>query len=117
MTSTRTIFEIAAKLKRAALANTSRLSAGRAGRLLTLVVVAGMAAPLFAQGPWEGMVNNLTAAVTGPIARGLSLVAIVVGGLTWAFEENHSKRALGGILFGIGMAVGATNFYVWLFGN
>ena len=39
---------------------------------------------------------------TGPIARGLSLVSIVVGGVTFAFGEGGSKRLLAGIVFGVG---------------
>ena len=54
-------------------------------------------------------------AFTGPIARGLSLVAIVVGGLMFAYGEGQSKRVFAGIVFGIGMAIGAVNFMAWLF--
>ena len=52
----------------------------------------------------------LKQAFTGPIARGLSLIAIVVGGLMIAFGEGGSKRTLAGIVFGLGMAMGAANF-------
>ena len=80
--------------------------------LLTLVP-----ARLWAQGtsPWVDAVNELQTQFTGPIARGLSLIAIVVGGLMFAFGEGGSKRTLAGIIFGIGMAVGAVNFLGWLF--
>lgn len=66
-------------------------------------------------GPWVELVSILQAAFTGPIARGLSLVAIVVGGLTWAFDSSGDKRMLAGLVFGVGMAVGAVNFMTWLF--
>jgi len=80
--------------------------------LLALVV----ATPLRAQtDPWEQAVQVLQTAFTGPIAKGLSLVAIVVGGLLFAFGEGHSKKALAGIIFGVGMAIGAVNFMAWLF--
>ena len=42
------------------------------------------ALPVYAQtgaSPWENAVNALKTSFTGPIAQGLSLVAIVVGGL------------------------------------
>jgi type IV secretory pathway VirB2 component (pilin) len=72
--------------------------------------------PLHAQGdPWDQAVQVLQNAFTGPIAKGLSLVAIVVGGLMFAFGEGHSKKALAGIIFGVGMAIGAVNFMAWLF--
>jgi len=73
------------------------------------------ALPAFAQSPWENAVDVLKTAFTGPIARGLSLVAVVVGGLMFAFGEGDSKRMLAGILFGVGMAVGAVSFMAWLF--
>ena len=76
------------------------------------------ATPALAQpagSPWENAVNALKTSFTGPIATGLSLVAIVVGGLTFAYGEGHSKRALAGIIFGVGMAIGAVNFMSWLF--
>src|ERR1700747_2831154 len=77
-----------------------------------------LAAPAFAQqgnSPWENAVNVLMTAFTSTIARGLSLVAIVVSGLTFAFGEGGSKRALAGVLFGVGMAIAAVNFLAWLF--
>ena len=82
--------------------------------LLPLLI---LALPAHAQtsSPWENAVNVLQVAFTGTIARGLSLVAIVVGGLMFAFGEGDSKRMLAGIVFGIGMAIGAVNFLAWLF--
>ena len=76
-----------------------------------------LAAPAFAQtnSPWENAVNVLQQAFTSTIARGLSLVAIVVSGLTFAFGEGGSKRVLAGVLFGVGMAIAAVNFLAWLF--
>ena len=65
--------------------------------------------------PWENAVLVLQNAFTGPIARGLCLVSIVVGGLMFAFGEGDSKRMLAGIVFGVGMAISAVNFMSWLF--
>ncbi len=85
-----------------------------------IAVAAGLllAAPTFAQtgtSPWENAVSVLQQAFTSTIARGLSLVAIVVAGLTFAFGEGGSKRVLAGVLFGVGMAIAAVNFLSWLF--
>ena len=85
--------------------------------LLTAAACLLLAAPAFAQStgnsPWENAV--LETAFTSTIARGLSLVAIVVAGLTFAFGEGGSKRILAGVLFGVGMAIAAVNFMAWLF--
>ena len=75
--------------------------------------------PVYAQAtgndPWDNAVNVLKTAFTGTIATGLSLVAIVVGGLMFAYGEGQSKKTLAGIVFGVGMAIGAVNFMAWLF--
>src|SRR6266566_6344957 len=73
------------------------------------------AVPAYTQSPWENAVTVLQNSFTGPIARGLSLVAIVVGGLMFAYGEGDSKRMLAGILFGVGMAIGSVSFMAWLF--
>ena len=72
-------------------------------------------APSAGASPWLQAIDVLQAAFTGPIARGLSLIAVVVGGLMFAFGEGGSKKALAGIIFGLGMAMGAANFLAWLF--
>lgn len=88
-------------------------------RIAPVITLMVLAAPAYAQqagsSPWENAVNVLRTAFTGPIATGLSLVAIVVGGLMFAYGEGQSKRMLAGIVFGVGMAIGAVNFMAWLF--
>jgi type IV secretory pathway VirB2 component (pilin) len=86
-------------------------------RFVSIIFCLLLAAPAFAQAnsPWENAVNVLQQAFTSTIARGLSLVAIVVSGLTFAFGEGGSKRVLAGVLFGVGMAIAAVNFMAWLF--
>ena len=87
--------------------------------VLVSLLALSLAAPAFAQAPgnspWENAVSVLQQAFTSTIARGLSLVAIVVAGLTFAFGEGGSKRVLAGVLFGVGMAIAAVNFLAWMF--
>src|SRR5215471_13868544 len=92
------------------------LGSVRSVRIFALSLAALLlAAPGFAQttgnSPWENAVNVLQQAFTSTIARGLSLVAIVVSGLTFAFGEGGSKRVLAGVLFGVGMAIAAVKFF------
>ena len=60
-----------------------------APRFLGIIFSLLLAAPAFAQAaagsPWENAVGVLQQAFTSTIARGLSLVAIVVSGHTFAF--------------------------------
>lgn len=91
---------------------------GKCNVLAAIGLTLLLAGPAFGQAgnsPWENAVNVLETAFTSTIARGLSLVAIVVSGLTFAFGEGGSKRVLAGVLFGVGMAIAAVNFLAWLF--
>jgi type IV secretory pathway VirB2 component (pilin) len=85
--------------------------------LIPLLLLSAL--PVYAQStssdPWDNAVTVLKTAFTGTIATGLSLVAIVVGGLMFAYGEGQSKKTLAGIVFGVGMAIGAVNFMSWLF--
>ncbi|MBZ5677068.1 MAG: TrbC/VirB2 family protein [Acidobacteriia bacterium] len=112
----KTILEVASKSQWAPARLKSQLSEA-SRRLLAGILVCTMASPLLAQGnsPWENAVNVLQLAFTGPIARGLALVSIVIGGLMFAFDEGGSKKMMAGIIFGVGMAIGAVNFMAWLF--
>jgi len=96
---------------------TPRLRNARRLSLPSLILLSAL--PVYAQAtgsdPWDNAVNVLKTAFTGTIATGLSLVAIVVGGLMFAYAEGQSKRMLAGIVFGVGMAIGAVNFMAWLF--
>lgn len=81
----------------------------------TALAVWLLAAPLLAQSPWERAAANLEASFTGPLARSLALVAIVLGGLMFMFGEAGAKRQISGIVFGGGLALFAAQFLVWLF--
>ena len=91
--------------------------AGVRGVQLILVTAVLVLPPAIAsaQSPWERAAGNLERTFTGPLARSLALVAIVVGGLTFMFGEMGAKRQLAGIVFGGGLALFAAQFLVWLF--
>jgi type IV secretory pathway VirB2 component (pilin) len=59
--------------------------------LMTLVAILALPLAARAQSPWENAVNVLQVSFTGPIARGLSLISIVVGGITCAFGEDQAE--------------------------
>ena len=86
----------------------------RIGSILLLVIVC-MPAIAFAQSPWERAASNLERTFTGPLARSLALVAIVIGGLLFMYGEGGAKRQISGIVFGGGLALFAGQFLVWLF--
>jgi type IV secretion system protein VirB2 len=78
-----------------------------------------LASPAFAQSttdssPWGQAVNSIQTTLTGPVARGVSLVAIVAGGLGVAFGEGQMKKTIGGVVAGVGMAMAAPSFLSWI---
>ena len=90
-------------------------------RRIHTVLVAGMAMLLmpvlaFAQtSPWERAAANLANSFTGPLARSLTLVAIVLGGVGMMFGEPGAKKQVAMIAFGGGLSLFATQFLAWLF--
>jgi type IV secretory pathway VirB2 component (pilin) len=94
---------------------------GRIARVLRRMSVMVFAALLFsptlvfAQSPWERAASNLERTFTGPLARSLALVAIVIGGLMFMFGEGGAKRQISGIVFGGGLVLFAAQFLAWLY--
>jgi type IV secretory pathway VirB2 component (pilin) len=87
----------------------------RRASVITLGFLLLMPAIAFAQSPWERAASNLATTFTGPLARSLALVAIVIGGLMFMFGEAGAKRQISGIVFGGGLALFAAQFLTWLF--
>ncbi len=85
----------------------------RIGMVTTAILL--LSSPAFAQSPWERAASNLALTFTGPLARSLALVAIVIGGLMFMFGEAGAKRQISGIVFGGGLALFAAQFLTWLF--
>ena len=86
-------------------------------RVSAMVFTASLCLPTlaFAQSPWERAASNLERTFTGPLARSLALVSIVIGGLMFMFGECGAKRQISGIVFGGGLALFAGQFLIWLF--
>ena len=53
----------------------------------------------------------------GTIAKAASLIAIVIGGYTFAHGEPGAKKTLAGVAAGTGIAIMATNILTWLWGS
>jgi len=89
--------------------------AHRIAAVLTLLLILPVAA--LAQGsPFDTGFNAIQALFTGTIAKVASLVAIVIGGYSFAHGEPGAKKALAGVAAGTGIAVLAVNVLSWLWG-
>ena len=93
----------------------------RARAATALALVAGAAAllavtPAWAAGsgtamPWEGPLDTIMQSLSGPVAKAIGIIAIVLTGLGFAFAEGGSALRKGiGIVFGLAIAFTATTF-------
>jgi type IV secretion system protein TrbC len=83
------------------------------------VFVALATAPAYAAGsnmPWEQPLNQILESVQGPVAKVVSVIIIVVTGLTLAFGETSGGfRRLIQIVFGLSIAFAASSFFLSFF--
>jgi type IV secretory pathway VirB2 component (pilin) len=85
----------------------------------TLVVAAALilASPALAGAtsstamPWETPLQTVQDSLSGPVAKAIGIIAIVITGLGFAFAEGGSAMRKGvGIVFGLAIAFTATTF-------
>jgi len=75
-----------------------------------------IASPAWAAGagtamPWEAPLTTVQNSLSGPVAKAIGIIAIVVTGLGFAFAEGGSAMRKGiGIVFGLAIAFTATTF-------
>lgn len=81
---------------------------------LTVIVVSANpahASTLVTGLPWEPVLTLILESITGPVARVVSAIAVVVTGLTWMMgEHGRGARHLFGVAFGVSLALGALSF-------
>lgn len=75
--------------------------------------------PAFAAGssmPWEAPLQQILDSVQGPVAKVVSVIIIVVTGLTLAFGDTSGGfRRLIQIVFGLSIAFAASSFFLTFF--
>ena len=86
---------------------------------LASAYVAIASAPAYASGsnmPWEQPLNQILESVQGPVAKVVSVIIIVITGLTLAFGETSGGfRRLIQIVFGLSIAFAASSFFLSFF--
>jgi type IV secretion system protein TrbC len=66
--------------------------------------------------PWEQPLNQILDSVQGPVAKVISVIIIVITGLTLAFGETAGGfRRLIQIVFGLSIAFAASSFFLSFF--
>lgn len=66
--------------------------------------------------PWEGPLETIQESLTGPVAKGVSIIIVVVTGLMIGFgEAGGAGRLMLKLIMGIGLALGAASLISELF--
>ncbi len=100
---------------------TSRLRYARArlAATTTLAALALITAPAYAAGtnmPWEQPLQQILDSIQGPVAKVVSVIVIIMTGLTLAFGETSGGfRRLIQIVFGLSIAFAASSFFLSFF--
>ena len=91
-----------------------RLAAGA-----SLLALGLLSAPAYAAGsnmPWEQPLQQILDSIQGPVAKIVSVIIIVVTGLTLAFGDTSGGfRRLIQIVFGLSIAFAASSFFLSFF--
>ncbi len=82
---------------------------------VVIVITALFFSPLAAHAsPFDNGISNVSTLFTGTAAKAGSLIAVVLGGLGFAFGDPGAKKNLAGVAFGVGIALMAANVISWL---
>ena len=88
-------------------------------RAWAFIFVALATAPAYAAGsnmPWEQPLTQILDSIQGPVAKVVSVIIIIVTGLTLAFGETSGGfRRLIQIVFGLSIAFAASSFFLTFF--
>src|ERR1017187_10553768 len=98
----------------AAMIERTKLLLVRGAALLLCVLIFPLAAHA---SPFDSGISSIQTLFTGTVAKAASLIAIVIGGYTFAHGEPGAKKTLAGVAAGTGIAVMATNILTWLWGS
>lgn len=79
-----------------------------------------LAAPAVAQvggsgSPFDSTLNSLLTFAQGTFAKIAAILAVIFGGWQVLSGDGHGKRAIGGIIVGVGLMVYAAPLINWLF--
>lgn len=67
---------------------------------------------------WEGPLDKIKASIQGPVAMGISIIAVIVAGLAWTFTDGGNMMGKSiKIVAGLAIALGAATFIANVFGK
>ena len=87
-----------------------------ASAFAAVMLIAGPASAAGSNMPWEQPLNQILESIQGPVAKVMSVIVIIMTGLTLAFGESSGGfRRLIQIVFGLSIAFAASSFFLSFF--
>jgi type IV secretory pathway VirB2 component (pilin) len=73
---------------------------------------------LFFQGtsnvPGQGLLNSLSAFIVGPFGKAITLIAIVLCGVSYMYGKQSDNSSIGRLAIGAALIVGAANIFAYI---
>ena len=67
--------------------------------------------------PFDNWITALQTFFTGPLAKGLVLIAIVTAGISYMFSKNSDNQGVAKIALGAAVVLFAANILAWITSN
>ena len=64
--------------------------------------------------PGQGLLNSIVAFITGPFGKAITLIAIVLCGVSYMYGKQSDNSYIGRLAIGAALIVGAANIFAYI---
>jgi type IV secretory pathway VirB2 component (pilin) len=64
--------------------------------------------------PGQGLLNSVVAFITGPFGKGVTLIAIVICGVSYMYGQKSDNSVIARTAIGAAIIVGAANIWAYI---
>jgi len=64
--------------------------------------------------PGQGLLNSISQFITGPFGKAITLIAIVLCGVSYMYGKQSDNSSIGRLAIGAALIVGAANVFAYI---
>ena len=64
--------------------------------------------------PGQGLLNSISQFITGPFGKAITLIAIVLCGVSYMYGKQSDNTSIGRLAIGAALIVGAANVFAYI---
>ncbi|HEY6253489.1 MAG TPA: TrbC/VirB2 family protein [Candidatus Angelobacter sp.] len=64
--------------------------------------------------PGQGLLNSISQFITGPFGKAITLIAIVLCGVSYMYGKQSDNSSIGRLAIGAALIVGAANIFAYI---